>query len=169
MIARALLLAAGKGMSVSDPETPNCLTQVGRCTLLERTLGLMESLGVQKIGIVVGFNGAAVRRHVSGSTVLSAATKRRVTFFENPDWQGPNGLSVLAARPFLTERTLLVMADQIAAPALVREVGALANTGDRTVLCIDRDLARVFDIDDATKVKLAGDRVTDIGKGLTAY
>jgi 2-aminoethylphosphonate-pyruvate transaminase len=156
-------------MSVSDPETPNCLTQVGRCTLLERTLGLMESLGVQKIGIVVGFNGAAVRRHVSGSTVLSAATKRRVTFFENPDWQGPNGLSVLAARPFLTERTLLVMADQIAAPALVREVGALANTGDRTVLCIDRDLARVFDIDDATKVKLAGDRVTDIGKGLTAY
>jgi 2-aminoethylphosphonate-pyruvate transaminase len=169
MIARALLLAAGKGMSVSDPETPNCLTQVGRCTLVERTLGLLESLGVQKIGVVVGFNGAAVRRHIAGSTVLSAAIKRRVTFFENPDWQGPNGLSVLAARSFLTERTLLVMADQIAAPALVREVGGLANTGDRTVLCVDRDLARVFDIDDATKVKLAGDRVTEIGKGLTAY
>ena len=37
------------------------------------------------------------------------------------------------------------------------------------MLAIDRDLSRVFDIDDATKVKLAGDRVTDIGKGLTAY
>ncbi len=169
MIPRALILAAGKGMSVSDPETPNCLTVVGRCTLLERTLGLLESLGVQKIGVVVGFGGAAVRRHVAGSSALSAITKRRVIFFENPDWEGPNGLSVLAARSFLTERTLLIMADQIAAPALVQEVGGLASTGDRTVLCVDRDLARVFDIDDATKVKLAGDRVTDIGKGLTAY
>jgi 2-aminoethylphosphonate-pyruvate transaminase len=169
MIARALVLAAGKGVSIADPAVPNCLTSVGRCTLIERTVGLLDTLGVQKIGVVVGFEGAAVRRHIASSTALSAATKRKVTFFENPDWQGPNGLSVLAARSFLTERTLLVMADQIAAPALVREVGGLAGGGDRTVLCVDRDLARVFDIDDATKVKLAGDRVTDIGKGLTAY
>ena len=88
------------------------------------------------------------------------ATRRRVTFFENDRWQGPNGLSVLAARPFITERTLLVMADQIAAPALVRELASLPPSGDRSVLAIDRDLSRVFDIDDATKVKLAGDRVT---------
>jgi 2-aminoethylphosphonate-pyruvate transaminase len=169
MIARALILAAGKGMPVADPATPNSLTLVGRSSLLERTLALLESLGVQRIGVVVGFGGAAVRRHIAGSTVISAATKRRVSFFENAEWDGPNGLSVLAARSFVTERTLLLMADQIAAPALVREVGGLASTGDRTVLCVDRDLARVFDIDDATKVKLAGDRVTEIGKGLTAY
>ena len=34
---------------------------------------------------------------------------------------------------------------------------------------VDRDLARVFDIDDATKVRLAGDRVAEIGKQLTKY
>ncbi len=37
------------------------------------------------------------------------------------------------------------------------------------MLAVDRDLSRVFDIDDATKVKLAGDRVTEIGKGLERY
>ena len=37
------------------------------------------------------------------------------------------------------------------------------------MLGVDRDLSRVFDIDDATKVKLAGDRVTEIGKQLTSY
>ena len=37
------------------------------------------------------------------------------------------------------------------------------------MLAIDRDLPRVFDIDDATKVKLAGDRVAEIGKGLELY
>ena len=84
--------------------------------MIERTLELLEDLGVARIGITVGFAGAAVRKHIAASTVLSAATKRRVTFFENADWQGPNGLSVLAARSFVTERTLLLMADQIAAP-----------------------------------------------------
>src|SRR4029453_13057698 len=93
----------------------------------------------------------------------------RVTFFDNDRWPGPNGLSVLAARSFVTERTLLLMADQIAAPALVRELASLPPSGDRSVLAIDRDRSRVFDIDDATKVKLAGDRVTEIGKALTAY
>jgi len=86
MIARALVLAAGKGVSIADPAVPNCLTSVGRCTLIERTVGLLDTLGVQKIGVVVGFEGAAVRRHIASSTALSAATKRKVTFFENPDW-----------------------------------------------------------------------------------
>ena len=61
------------------------------------------------------------------------------------------------------------MADQIAAPGLVREIASHAAAGDRTVLGVDRDLSRVFDIDDATKVKLAGDRVAEIGKTLTSY
>ena len=169
MISRALILAAGKGISIGDPAVPNCLTTVGRCSLLERTLGLLESLGVGRIAISVGFEGAAIRQFVASSGALAAATRRRVTFFDNERWQGPNGLSVLAARAFVTERTLLVMADQIAAPALVRELASLPPAGDRSVLAIDRDLSRVFDIDDATKVKLGGDRVSEIGKGLTSY
>ena len=84
----------------------------------------------------------------------------------NPAFERPNGLSVLAARAFVTERTLLVMADQIVAPGLVRELVAAPAAGDRSVLCVDRDLARVFDIDDATKIELGGDRVVRIGKGL---
>ena len=92
--------------------------------MIERTLELLEDLGVARIGITIGFSGAAVRRHIAESTVVSAAMKRRVTFFENPDWPGPNGLSVLAARSFITERTLLLMADQIAAPGLVREMAS---------------------------------------------
>ena len=166
MITRALILAAGKGIKVGDHAGPNCLATVGRCTLIERTLQLLESVGVQKVAIVAGYEGALLRRHVAGSTIVSAACKRAVTWFDNPAFERPNGLSVLAARAFVTERTLLVMADQIAAPGLVRELVAAPAAGDRTLLCVDRDLARVFDIDDATKVQLSGDRVATIGKGL---
>ncbi|HEY2900984.1 MAG TPA: aminotransferase class V-fold PLP-dependent enzyme [Polyangia bacterium] len=177
MITRALILAAGKGSKVGTHAGPNCLATVGRTTLLERTLGLLASVGVQSIGIVVGWEGAAVRAHVAASTRLSPAQKSGITFFENPHWEKPNGLSVQAARPFIVaggdQRLLLVMADQIAAPALVRELGALpaggVGAGDRTVVCVDRDLARVFDIDDATKVRLSGAEVVEIGKSLQTY
>ena len=168
MITRALILAAGRGVRVGDHGGPNCLTAVGRCTLIERTLQLLESLGVQKIAITVGWKGAELRKRIAASTEVSAAMRRGIVVFENAEWEKPNGLSVLAARSFITERTLLVMADQIAAPSLVRELTASPAAGDRTVLCIDRDLARVFDIEDATKVKLRGAKVVAIGKGLTA-
>jgi 2-aminoethylphosphonate-pyruvate transaminase len=117
----------------------------------------------------VGYEGELVRKHVAASAILPGAFKRAVTFYENSAFERPNGLSVLAARAFVTERTLLVMADQIVAPGLVRELVAAPAAGDRTLLCVDRDLPRVFDIDDATKVQLAGDRVVQIGKGLRAY
>jgi 2-aminoethylphosphonate-pyruvate transaminase len=161
MITRALILAAGRGLKVGDQTGPNCLATVGRTTLIDRTLGLLRSVGVQRIGITVGWQAAELRRHLGG--------QRDVTFFDNPDFEQPNGLSVLAARAFVTERTLLVMADQIAAPALVRELVALPAAGDRSILCVDRDLARVFDIDDATKVQLSGQGVVKIGKQLRDY
>jgi 2-aminoethylphosphonate-pyruvate transaminase len=162
LITRALILAAGKGLAIGDPDVPNCLAVVGGRTLLDRTLGVLGAAGVQKVGIVLGYGAGAIRRHL-------AASGRKLTFFDNPEWDGPNGLSVLAARSFVTERTLLVMADQIAAPALVHELAALPAGGGPTVLAVDRDLARVFDIDDATKVALEGERVAAIGKGLTRY
>ncbi|HXI55992.1 MAG TPA: aminotransferase class V-fold PLP-dependent enzyme [Polyangia bacterium] len=183
MIHRALILAAGKGAKVGTHQGPNCLAPVGRTTLIERTLMLLGSVGVQKIAIVVGWDGDAIRKHLAQSNHVSAAQKRALTFFENPNYDRPNGLSVQAARDFIVERTLLVMADQIAAPALLRELSDLpahastsaltgdgsADADDKTVVCIDRDLARVFDIDDATKVQLAGDAVVDMGKSLSQY
>src|SRR3954469_19723631 len=150
MITRALILAAGQGVRIGDAGVPNCLARVGRTSLLERTLALLDGLGIQKIGIVIGYGGDRIQRHLAAAD-LPAVLKGRITFFENADWSGPNGLSVLAARAFVTERTLLVMADQIAAPSLVREMVTLPSAHGPTVLAVDRDLARVFDIDDATK------------------
>jgi choline kinase len=84
---------------------------------------------------------------------------------------GPTACRCLAARKFITERTLLVMSDQIAAPHLVREMAQQPCEGELTVLAVDSDLSRVFDFDDATKVKLwdhqsRDKRVAAIGKNL---
>jgi len=94
---------------------------VGRDDVIERTLNQLDALGIRQIAVTVGWQAAELRRAITESTRLSPALKRKIVYFENPSWGKPNGLSVQAARPFLTERTLLVMADQIAAPELVRD------------------------------------------------
>jgi 2-aminoethylphosphonate-pyruvate transaminase len=169
MVTRALILAAGKGIAIGDHAGPNCLATVGGLTLIERTLAMLDAAGIRRIAITTGWCGDQLRRSIADSQRLSPACKRNIVYFDNPEWDQPNGLSVRAARPFLTERTLLLMADQIVAPALLRELAAVPAPGDRTILCVDRDLARVFDIEDATKVNLSGAAVTGIGKDLHQY
>ena len=167
MITRALILAAGRGVRVGEHAGPNCLARVGRQSLIERTLRVLASAGVRHVAIVVGWQGDLLKRFLSEKTELPERLGIELTFFDNPRWEEPNGLSVQVARTFVTERTLLVMADQIAAPALVADLVSASPAGDRTILCVDGDLARVFDIDDATKVKLRGHDVVAIGKEVT--
>ena len=145
------------------PDMPNCLATVGGMPLLAaHAADCWRGCGVRRVGITVGWQGGADPRagwkSCAPPSRWAAMPGRRCAFFDNPDWDQPNGLSVLAARAFVTEPTLLLMADQIAAPALVeRFVAAAARPTDATVLGIDRELSRVFDIDDATKVALASE------------
>ena len=180
MLRQALVLAAGRGRPVADPDRPNCLAAVGGVPLLLRTLRTLGGAGIRRVGITVGWQGALVRRRVEQMRAAEPAGSLppEILFFDNPEWEAPNGLSVLAAARLVTEPTLLLMADQIAAPALVRRLAALGEAGsvgqDSTLLGIDRELYRVFDIDDATKVKLGDQRrgrapVTAIGKDLAEY
>jgi 2-aminoethylphosphonate-pyruvate transaminase len=155
---------------VAEANVANCLASVGGIPLVLRRMRVLAAAGIRRVAITIGYDAERVRREIElmrqRETHLPA-----VVFFPNPAWDKPNGLSVLAAREFLTERTLLLMSDQIAAPHLVREMAGLSNDGASTLLAVDRDLSRVFDFDDATKVKLAppngADRhVVSLGKGL---
>jgi 2-aminoethylphosphonate-pyruvate transaminase len=172
MIRQALILAAGKGRPVAEADLPNCLATVGGVPLILRTLRVLGRAGIKRAAIALGWHGELVMRRIE-SLCAGQPGLPELSFFDNPRWDGPNGLSVLASRRFLTERTLLVMADQIAAPHLIEEMLRQPAREGVTVLGIDRDLSRVFDLDDATKVKLLsgpdGLHVTAIGKRLREH
>ncbi|HXU79828.1 MAG TPA: aminotransferase class V-fold PLP-dependent enzyme [Polyangia bacterium] len=173
MIRQALLLAAGRGRPVADPEIPNCLATVGGVPLIQRSLRVLAAAGIRRVGIVVGWKGDLLRKRVEELCASVRGLPQEISFHDNPLWQAPNGLSVLAARRFLAERTLLLMADQIATPRLVATLARLPAREEVTLLGIDRDLSRVFDFDDATKVRLStgadGLRVQGIGKQLREH
>jgi 2-aminoethylphosphonate-pyruvate transaminase len=175
MLRQALILAAGRGRPVADPHVPNCLASVGGSPLILRTLRNLARLGISRVGITVGWQGDLLRRRIE-QLCMSApqgSVPTELLFFDNVGWAKPNGLSVQVARRLLTEPTLLLMADQIAAPRLIERFISRTDASDVTVLGIDRELSRVFDIDDATKVDMSTGagrpRVKRIGKPLTEY
>jgi 2-aminoethylphosphonate-pyruvate transaminase len=172
-IRQALILAAGCGRPVADTGVANCLAKVGSAPLILRTLHVLAAAGVHRVAITVGYDSQHVRKAVDAMR-RSEPNLPEIVFFDNPAWERPNGLSVLVASKFVTEQTLLVMSDQITAPHLVREMAKLAVQSDTTVLAVDSDLSRVFDFDDATKVKLSEEKgrekhVLAIGKGLADH
>ena len=139
---------------MAEPNVANCLASVGGVSLIWRWLRVLAAAGIRQAAITVGYDAERIRREVQ-ALQRKESNLPEVVFFQNAAWEQPNGLSVLAAKEFISERTLLVMSDQIAAPHLVREMAGFPSDGETTVLAVDRDLSRVFDFDDATKVKLA--------------
>ncbi len=166
-LRKALILAAGYGSRLSPAQSiPKPLTPLAGEPSIVRLIRQFHDAGIAEVAIVVGYRGDEVRAAVE----QGAAPGVRLSFFENHRYSEPNGLSVLAAASFVDERVLLSMSDHLFLGACVSHMTALDRAGDQTVLMIDRDIAGVFDLDDATKVLTdeAG-RVIEIGKDLESY
>ncbi len=92
-----------------------------------------------------------------------------VTLVENPDYHKANGVSALAARELLKNPFLLLMADHIFEPKTAQALLQQTLKDDEVILGVDYNIDRIFDLEDATKVKVQGDDIIDIGKDLVRY
>ncbi len=161
-VTRALVLAAGQGTRLGHTSAKPLFPIFG-VPLLARTLHELRDAGVTEAYVVIGYNGEVVRRElppVEGITVH---------WVENPRWREPNGVSVLAAEQYLDGSFVLTMSDHVFEAEIARRAIAALAPDDALVLAVDRDIDAVNDPDDATKVRVEGDRIVAIGKELEAY
>lgn len=164
---RAILLAAGRGSRlVNDGPIPKPLVPVGGEPLLSRILTTLSSEGVREAVLVVGYKGELIRKAVGSWTHLSHMD---IELVENDDWQLSNGVSVLKARRFIDDHCFLSMSDHLFSPGLVRALQNHELDGASSVLGVDHNVDRVFDLDDATKVLCNGIGILDIGKQILDY
>ncbi|GAB4559482.1 MAG: bifunctional L-myo-inositol-1-phosphate cytidylyltransferase/CDP-L-myo-inositol myo-inositolphosphotransferase [Anaerolineae bacterium] len=165
-----VILAAGEGSRLQGRYrgVPKPLVPVLGLTLLERAILACREAGICEFYVVTGYGRDKVRAHID---VIRQRYGLSIQVIENPDWAEGNGVSVLAAAPYLRDREafLLVMCDHLFDPEILRRLIEARDGSDRCLLAIDRRTRDVFDLDDATKVNVDGDGIIAIGKELTQF
>ena len=164
-----VILAAGEGsrLSALGNGNPKPTTEILGVSLGERVMLACMGAGMHRFIIVLGSQAEAVRAHFEH---VSARRGCAVEFVMATEWQRGNGISALAARDLVRgERFLMVMADHLVLPTLIERVlrGPLGAGG--VCLGVDRDTARLFDPDDATKVSVRDGLIEHIGKQLRSW
>jgi len=164
---KAIITAAGQSSRLWETtgREPKTLLPFGSGSILSAILENFGAAGVRDFLVVIGYRGDLIAEHLRTHDGFGFA----VEILENPEWHRGNGLSVLRALTHLDpeEPVLLAMSDHLVSPGAllaVRDGPAATN-----LLLVDLRIGEVFDLDDATKVLLEGERIADIGKDLPRY
>ena len=169
MIKQGVILASGLGSRLNSEgrNEPKPLMPVGGMALIERVITLMQSVGIAKIVVVVGYRGDQIKEYISKNNIQG------VVFAENTEYNKKNGISLLRARdqlddgPFLLSMSDHIFSNDFFSDFLEKAEPKLEKYN--VVLSVDRNIEGVFDLDDATKVVTENGEITKIGKELPSY
>jgi CDP-L-myo-inositol myo-inositolphosphotransferase len=160
---KALVLAAGRGTRVAATTDCKPLMRVMGLPLIERAVATAMCVGVDEFVVVLGHQADRVE-----ARLLELARKRQASIrvVRAERWSAGNGASLLAARDCFDEPFLLLMGDHIVSEAIIERVLDRGLGADSCVLAVDRGSSPWVDPSDVTRVRLSGDRIVEIGKGL---
>lgn len=169
-VRRAVILAAGMGTRLglgpgSTSAVPKPLVPFGGRPIVLWILEALQRCGVTHVTLVVGWSGEVLREFAAAQPTPGLT----LDTVDNDEWRKSNGVSLLKARDAVREPFLLLMSDHVFEDRLVAGLLAAPPVADGVVLAVDRRLAEIFDMDDATKVRTADDdrgRIVAIGKDL---
>jgi len=164
---RALIIAAGRGerfRPFTDENPKPLIPLLGR-PLIERVILAVREVGIRDLIIVTGYLGEKLRAFLGDGSKYGV----RIKYVENERWHLGNGVSVYEARRLIDGNFILLMSDHIFNPEILCELQRCKVSEDECILCVDRGMRYVFDIEDATKVLVDGDRILQIGKEIKEY
>ena len=165
-ISEAVILMAGEGSRLRglDRAFLKPFVPVAGRPLISYTIGVLVNAGIKNLNFVVGYESKRTTAQVKPLIPSGVSA----SFIENRDWKKQNGVSLLAASHHVDRPFLLTMSDHLFDNAIVDLLIELSDPGFLNI-AIDRKLESIFDLDDAMKVRIDGNRLTDIGKNLSDY
>lgn len=164
---KCLIIAAGMGSRLQARGECKPLIPILGLPLIERVIRCARAGGVDEFIVVTGYK---VQQVCAFLNPLSKRLGIPITTLANEDWEKENGLSVLRARECLREPFLLLMSDHLFDPAIAREIMKLPLDDGEVILAVDRDIRNpLVDLQDVTRVKTEGGKLSDIGKDLSDY
>ncbi|MCG2842375.1 NTP transferase domain-containing protein [Sandaracinobacter sp. RS1-74] len=162
----AIILAAGAGSRLRSVAPVKPLVDVGGRPLIAHALAAMQAGGAARAVVVLGYRAEAIE---AAAASAASGAGLPVDFVHNPHWETtPNGVSLLAARAHIGPGSLLMMADHLLSPQLVRRL--VEGAALPLALGVDRRLGHPHvDEADVTRVRTGDGRIRAIGKHLAVY
>jgi len=165
-VSEAVILMAGSGSRLrgSDKTFLKPLVPVLGRPLICYTIDALVHAGIKRANFIVGYQSG----RIAAAVKQLIPSELESCFIENRDWQKQNGVSVLSAANHMTSSFLLTMSDHLFDESIVDLLLREAEP-ERLNLAIDKKLDSIFDLNDAMKVRVHGDRLVAIGKDLRDY
>jgi len=164
---KCLILAAGNGrrMQPTSNRGPKPMAPICGTPLLEHIILSAHEAGLKNFVVVVGYRGELIQKYFVNRQLAGVSLE----WVENRDYHKENGISALSAHDRFHEPFLLLLGDRLFQPETVSSLLQQPLQEGEVILAVDRKIDRVFDLDNATKVRLEGEYVVDIGKQLPSY
>lgn len=176
---KAAIMAAGEGSRMRSALGASVFSKLLfpllGVPIIERVILAAKRAGIKEFVVVTGYRGEEIKRYLGEGTKLGV----KIQHAFNQQWLKGNAYSLLAARPFLNpgERFFLFMGDHIFEPALlnafsehvidrVAKCSISDERKDLHFLAVEAYPPKELDLEEATKVLSAGEKITALGKGL---
>ncbi len=165
---KALVVAAGLGTRLRGIAPSKPLAAVNGKPLIESVIETASQAGVEGFVVVTGYRAEPLEAFLDG---LARRSGLAIETVRNPDWDRPNGLSVVAADALVGDEFVLLMADHLFEPGLLADLLRSERLSGGVTLAVDRRLDNpLVDLEDVTRVRTNSDGVIlEIGKGLARY
>jgi len=168
MSTKAVILAAGSGERLIKEglSVPKPLISVGGLSTVERTIRTAFKAGVTECIVVLGAKADVIK-----AAVAPRLERFPVRWVTNLAWESGNGSSVLAARPFIQpgDHFVILMADHLIFASTLRTFINSAKHAPGCVMAVDYKKGLLIDPDDATKVRVSGAQIMELGKQLSPF
>lgn len=164
---KALILAAGNGtrmQPVTRGRHKSLMPLLG-LKIIERVILGAKEAGINEFVIVTGYKGHDLRKFLGSGKKYAVS----ILYVYNNNWEKANGISALLAKEHFNENFALLMSDHVFDPKTLLQIKRLRLSTNECVLATDKNLGRVLDVSDTTKVLTRGNRVIDLNKDLDNY
>ncbi len=162
---QAVIVAAGFGSRLQALRPGGHLIKplepVGGVPILRRVIATTMAAGIEEVILVTGHMAVELE-----AAVASWGVGGKVRFVRNDRYDLGNGISLLCGARACAGDFVLLMSDHLFEAENLTGLLAAGRGGDGAVLAIDRKIESCFDLADATKVVVEGERILEIDKDL---
>lgn len=166
-----MIIAAGQGTRIRSAhgDIPKTLLKVNGKRIIDYLLENCTRSGIEDIVIVTGHKADLIQGYMNGKE-----NNLNIEFMYNPDWEFPNGLSVLAARSHIPngEDFLISMSDHLYSSDILQKLIDNSLADATAIVGLEFKLDKIFDIDDSMKVTVDpnnNSKIIGMGKRLITY